>query len=125
MDECVKMADLNTVVSLMALGYAIATFLSGFILIRRTGFVLMTHLFTVMLVFVFGILTALTVWIGTSYHDLTVYGLFVFALLAILTEAWYMFGTLRVTMQGAPIHSAHLSNLTILVFISLAALSLV
>jgi hypothetical protein len=106
------------------LGISIATMFSGFMLARRMGYYLMTQVMMLMLamfVSIGAVLIGLVFPYGTIFDLLHIIILvdFVFVLLASLMEFIQVVPILLKTMQGAPIHSSHISNLLVYLFLAL------
>ena len=101
---------------LILVGLNVATMFSGFMLARRMGYHLMPQVMMLMFgMFVsFGILAVnlilpdFTIWLVLAN--------FVFILIALLLEFATTLPILMKTMQGAPIHSSHITNLLISFF---------
>ncbi|MHA2189174.1 MAG: DUF5400 family protein [Candidatus Thorarchaeota archaeon] len=99
---------------------------SGFMLARRMGMYLMTQVMMLMLamfigigVLVVGVFFPPTPALFDLLHILILAD-FVFVLLATLMEFVQVLPILLKTMQGGPIHSSHMTNLLISVFLTLA-----
>ncbi|UCH05733.1 MAG: hypothetical protein JSW05_06100 [Candidatus Thorarchaeota archaeon] len=110
---------------LFAMGFA--TMFSGFMAARRMGFLLMPQVMLLML----GMLVSLIALIvglflptfSLGFMDLVQLLLlvdFVFFALAFVMEFIQVVPVLMKTMQGGPIHSSHITNLIVSVFLSLA-----
>jgi hypothetical protein len=110
---------------LFAMGFA--TMFSGFMAARRMGFLLMPQVMLLML----GMLVSLIALIvglvlptfSLGFMDLVQLLLlvdFVFFALAFLMEFIQVVPVLMKTMQGGPIHSSHITNLIVSVFLSLS-----
>ena len=109
---------------LFALNFA--TMFSGFMLARRMGMYLMMQVMMSMLAMFVGlgtlILGLLGFFTGTSFEilHLLILGDFILILLAFLMEFGQIVPILMKTMQGAPMHSSHITNLIVTLFYSLA-----
>jgi hypothetical protein len=109
---------------LFALNFA--TMFSGFMLARRMGMYLMMQVMMSMLAMFVGlgtlILGVLGFFTGTSFEilHLLILGDFILILLAFLMEFGQIVPILMKTMQGAPMHSSHITNLIVTLFYSLA-----
>jgi hypothetical protein len=109
---------------LFAMGFA--TMFSGFMAARRIGYVLMNQVMLLML----GMMVALVALIlnfvlpptGVAFEIMHILILvdFVFVLLAFLMQFTQIVPILMKTMQGGPIHSSHITNLIVTLFLSLA-----
>ncbi|MHA2372849.1 MAG: DUF5400 family protein [Candidatus Thorarchaeota archaeon] len=104
----------------------ISAMFSGFMLARRMGMYLMTQVMMLMLamfigigVLVVGVFFPPTPALFDLLHILILAD-FVFVLLATLMEFVQVLPILLKTMQGGPIHSSHMTNLLISVFLTLA-----
>jgi hypothetical protein len=109
---------------LFAMGFA--TMFSGFMAARRIGYVLMNQVMLLML----GMMVAMVALIlnfifppvGAAFEIMHILILvdFVFVLLAFLMQFTQIVPILMKTMQGGPIHSSHITNLIVTLFLSLA-----
>ncbi|MHA1246479.1 MAG: hypothetical protein ACTSPE_04075 [Candidatus Thorarchaeota archaeon] len=104
-------------------GLAISAMFSGFILARRMGMYLMMQVMMLMFaMFVsFGALVVGMIFPPTPPASMDLLHLiliaeFVLVLLATLMEFLQVLPILMKTMQGAPMHSAHMTNLLMLFF---------
>jgi len=111
---------------LILFGLSIATMFSGFMLARRMGMYLMMQVMMLMFA-MFVSLAALVVGLlftpSPLPFELTRILLildFVLYLLAALMEFGQVLPILLKTMQGGPMHSSHITNLLLSLFLSLA-----
>jgi len=111
---------------LVLFGLGMSTMFSGFMLARRMGMYLMTQVMTLMMAMFVG-LGALVVGLFLPpavpamfdlLHILLLVEL-VLILLATLMEFGQVLPILLKTMQGGPIHSAHITNLLVTLFFTL------
>ena len=109
---------------LFALNFA--TMFSGFMLARRMGMYLMMQVMMSMLAMFVGlgslVLGIFGFFTGASFEllHLLILGDFILILLAFLMEFIQIVPILMKTMQGAPMHSSHITNLIVTLFYSLA-----
>ena len=109
---------------LFALNFA--TMFSGFLLARRMGMYLMMQVMMSMLAMFVGlgslVLGIFGFFTGASFEllHLLILGDFILILLAFLMEFIQIVPILMKTMQGAPMHSSHITNLIVTLFYSLA-----
>jgi hypothetical protein len=110
---------------LFAMGFA--TMFSGFMAARRMGFLLMPQVMLLMLGMMVSLITLIVGLVlptfSLGFMDLVQLLLlvdFVFFALAFLMEFIQVVPVLMKTMQGGPIHSSHITNLIVSVFLSLA-----
>jgi hypothetical protein len=110
---------------LFAMGFA--TMFSGFMAARRMGFVLMPQVMMLMLGMLVSLITLIVGIAAPTFslgfmdlvHLLLVIDLVFFAL-AFLLEFIQAVPVLMKTMQGGPIHSSHITNLIVSLFLTLA-----
>ena len=110
---------------LFAMGFA--TMFSGFMAARRMGFVLMPQVMMLMLGMLVSLITLIVGILAPTFslgfmdlvHLLLVIDLVFFAL-AFLLEFIQAVPVLMKTMQGGPIHSSHITNLIVSLFLTLA-----
>ncbi|MGY5876913.1 MAG: DUF5400 family protein [Candidatus Thorarchaeota archaeon] len=103
-------------------GLNFASMFSGFMLARRMGMYLMMQVMMLMLAMFLG-LGALILGITGILPELLyflVIGDLIFLVIAFLLEFFTVVPILMKTMQGAPMHSAHITNLIMSVFFTLA-----
>ncbi len=105
----------------------VSAMFSGFMLARRMGMYLMTQVMALMLAMfaglvglVFGVFLFPAVPVLFDLLHLIVLVDFVLILLATLMEFIQVLPILMKTMQGAPIHSSHITNLLVTMFLALA-----
>jgi len=110
---------------LFAMGFA--TMFSGFMAARRMGFLLMPQVMLLMLGMMVSLITLIVGLVlptfSLGFMDLVQLLLlvdFIFFALAFLMEFIQVVPVLMKTMQGGPIHSSHITNLIVSVFLSLA-----
>lgn len=110
---------------LFALGFA--TMFSGFMAARRMGFLLMPQVMLLMLGMLVSLVTLIVGLVlptfSLGFMDIVQLLLlvdFIFFALAFLMEFIQVVPVLMKTMQGGPIHSSHITNLIVSVFLSLA-----
>jgi len=111
---------------LVLFGVAMSTMLSGFMLARRMGFYLMKQVMTLMGAMMVA-LGALVVGlfflpaVPAMYDMLHIILMinFILVLVATLMEFGQVLPILMKTMQGGPIHSSHITNLLISLFLTL------
>lgn len=113
------------VLLLMLLAINVSTMLSGFMLARRMGYYLMKQVMVLMILMLVSIVTAIwAVFLPVNpvlfdfLHILILLNLGL-SLLALLLEFGQVFPILLKTMQGGPIHSSHLTNLILSMFMAL------
>ncbi len=119
----VKLMALFQLLLFVLAGLAIAAMFSGFLLARRMGMYLMMQVMMLMFgmfvslgVLVFGLVfPPATPAMFDILHLLIIVDL-VFVLLALLMEFLQVLPILMKTMQGAPMHSSHITNLLVLFF---------
>lgn len=113
-------------VLLMSLALSMSSMMSGFLIARRMGYFLMKQVMVLM----FGMLVSVAgVVVGFFFQpnppalfDMLhlIIGIhFVLSLIGLLMELWQVLPILLKTMQGAPIHSSHITNLLLTTFLSL------
>ncbi len=110
---------------LVLFGLSIATMFSGFMLARRMGMYLMMQvmmlmfaMFVSLAALVVGLFFAPAAAVFDLLHILIVVD-FVLYLLAALMEFGQVLPILMKTMQGGPMHSSHITNLLISLFLTL------
>ncbi|MFX1415794.1 MAG: hypothetical protein ACFFC0_03230 [Promethearchaeota archaeon] len=110
---------------LFAMGFA--TMFSGFMAARRMGFLLMPQVMLLMLGMLVSLVTLIVGLVlptfSLGFMDIVQLLLlvdFIFFALAFLMEFIQAVPVLMKTMQGGPIHSSHITNLIVSVFLSLA-----
>ncbi|MHA2004218.1 MAG: hypothetical protein ACW960_08935 [Candidatus Thorarchaeota archaeon] len=110
---------------LFAMGFA--TMFSGFMAARRMGFVLMPQVMLLMLGMMVSLVTLIVGIVAPTFSlgfmDLVQLLLvidLVFFALAFLLEFVQAVPVLLKTMQGGPIHSSHITNLIVSLFLTLA-----
>jgi hypothetical protein len=110
---------------LFAMGFA--TMFSGFFAARRMGYVLMPQVMLLMLGMLLSLVTLLVgifaPTISLGFMDLVQLLLIadlVFFLLGFSMEFFQIVPILMKTMQGGPMHSSHITNLIVTLFLSLA-----
>ncbi|MHA2379498.1 MAG: hypothetical protein ACXADO_12430 [Candidatus Thorarchaeota archaeon] len=110
---------------LFAMGFA--TMFSGFMAARRMGFLLMPQVMILMLGMLVSLITVIVGLVlptfSLGFMDLVQLLLlvdFIFFALAFLMEFVQVVPVLMKTMQGGPIHSSHITNLIVSVFLTLA-----
>jgi hypothetical protein len=90
---------------------------SGFLLARRMGMYLMMQVMMLMFAMMIGLVALILPFIGFAY---LVYWLVIIDMVLVLIAFLLEFGTvlpiLMKTMQGAPMHSAHITNLIMSLF---------
>ncbi|MHA1771967.1 MAG: hypothetical protein ACTSYL_07945 [Candidatus Thorarchaeota archaeon] len=104
-------------------GVAISAMFSGFLLARRMGMYLMMQVMMLMLamfvslgILAFGMLSPLAAAAQFDIMHLLIIVDLVLVLLALLMEFIQVLPILMKTMQGAPMHSSHITNLLVLFF---------
>jgi hypothetical protein len=105
------------------LGLSISSMLSGFMLARRMGFYLMPQVMSLMVAMIVSIVALVfgLVFAPASpamfdiMHIILVVDLILF-LVATLMQFIQVFPVLLKTMQGAPFHSSHMTNLLVTLF---------
>jgi hypothetical protein len=100
-----------------------ATMFSGFMLARRMGYYLMMQVMMLMLAMFLSIgvlVVGLVLPYGTMFDVLHILILadFGLVLLATLMEFGQVLPILMKTMQGGPIHSSHITNLLVYLFLT-------
>ncbi|MFW9882933.1 MAG: hypothetical protein ACFFEX_00985 [Candidatus Thorarchaeota archaeon] len=110
---------------LFAMGFA--TMFSGFMAARRMGFVLMPQVMMLMLGMLVSLITLIVGIVAPTFSlgfmDLVQLLLaidLVFFALAFLLEFIQAVPVLMKTMQGGPIHSSHITNLIVSMFLAFA-----
>ncbi|MHA1926551.1 MAG: hypothetical protein ACXABV_14555 [Candidatus Thorarchaeota archaeon] len=110
---------------LFAMGFA--TMFSGFMAARRMGYVLMPQVMLLMLGMMISLITLIVGIVAPTFSlgfmDLVQLLLvidLVFFALAFLLEFIQAVPVLMKTMQGAPMHSSHITNLIVSLFFALA-----
>jgi hypothetical protein len=110
---------------LFAMGFA--TMFSGFMAARRMGFILMPQVMLLMLGMLVSLITLIVGIVAPTFSlgfmDLVQLLLvidLVFFALAFLLEFIQAVPVLMKTMQGGPIHSSHITNLIVSLFLTLA-----
>lgn len=120
------MMALLEVTLLVLFGLSIATMFSGFMLARRMGMYLMMQVMMLMLAMfvslaalVVGLFFAPAAAVFDWLHIMIVVD-FILYLLATLMEFGQVLPILMKTMQGGPIHSSHITNLLLSLFLTLS-----
>ncbi|MEM2142287.1 MAG: DUF5400 family protein [Candidatus Thorarchaeota archaeon] len=111
---------------LLLFALSVATMFSGFMLARRMGMYLMVQVLVLMIAMLSSLVTLLFgVFVSTSpgtmmdlLHILLILD-FALYTLALLMEFGQIVPILMKTMQGGPIHSSHMTNLLMAVFLTL------
>ncbi|TFG06815.1 hypothetical protein EU538_09675 [Candidatus Thorarchaeota archaeon] len=113
------------VLLLLLLGLNVSAMLSGFMLARRMGYYLMKQVMVLMILMLVSVVTAawavlfpVTPVFLDLLHILLLVNL-VLSVLALVMEFIQIFPILLKTMQGGPIHSSHMTNLLLSVFLAL------
>ncbi|MFO7837510.1 MAG: hypothetical protein R6V83_12785 [Candidatus Thorarchaeota archaeon] len=116
-------------VLIVMLALSISSMLSGFLIARRMGYYLMKQ---VMILFVGTIVSIIAAVLGYIFPPspagmfdilhLTIALHFVLFLVGLLMQLTQIMPVLLKTMQGAPIHSSHITNVILTTFVSLALL---
>ncbi|MCF2137795.1 MAG: hypothetical protein K9W43_11240 [Candidatus Thorarchaeota archaeon] len=104
-------------------GLAISAMFSGFLLARRMGMYLMMQVMMLMFamfvslgILAFGMFSASATAAQFDIMHLLIIVDLVLVLLAVLMEFVQVLPILMKTMQGAPMHSSHITNLLVLFF---------
>jgi hypothetical protein len=102
----------------------VSVMFSGFMLARRMGFYLMTQVMMLMLGMLVGLISLVVGLFAPGFQLLGIDLLFillivdlVFILLATLMQFGQVLPILMKTMQGAPFHSSHITNLLVTLFL--------
>ncbi|RDE11949.1 MAG: hypothetical protein C4K47_08950 [Candidatus Thorarchaeota archaeon] len=109
---------------LFALG--MSTMFSGFMLARRMGMYLMSQVMTLMIAMLVAMIALLyqllfppAMYVMFDLLHILLIVDFIFLLVATLMEFGKVLPILLKTMQGGPIHSSHISNLLVTLFLAL------
>lgn len=98
-------------------GLNLSAMLSGFLLARRMGMYLMTQVMTLMLGMILGLVALILSFVGLGDFVFWVVLVdMVLVLIAVLLEFGTVLPILMKTMQGAPIHSSHITNMVVTLF---------
>ncbi|MFW9848981.1 MAG: DUF5400 family protein [Candidatus Thorarchaeota archaeon] len=90
---------------------------SGFLLARRMGMYLMTQVMMLMIAMMIGLVALILPFVGlTDWVFWLVLADLVLVLIAFLLEFGTVIPILMKTMQGAPMHSSHITNLIVSLF---------
>jgi hypothetical protein len=98
-------------------GLNLSAMFSGFLLARRMGMYLMTQVMTLMLGMILGLVALILSFVGLG--DFVFWIILVdliLILIAVLLEFVTVLPILMKTMQGAPIHSSHITNMIVTLF---------
>ncbi len=98
-------------------GLNLSAMFSGFLLARRMGMYLMTQVMTLMLGMILGLVALILSFVGLGDFVFWVVLVDMFlVLIAVLLEFGTVLPILMKTMQGAPIHSSHITNMIVTLF---------